>query len=268
MEDKVKKQLIRYLLEEAFAGNFAPLEGHRGLRESIPMLRQLSENTSDRAISFPFQFVADDWIVTVARRSYTSTSPIFGFDEGQSHVTYDVLHFHQFDQEEIVLEYLQADIMSVMQQLGFDMAGAPSAAEAIYPVSSPERPAVEPDRAIELVRTTLENIVHSEGNFDFLKDHPAYEAIIPDLEMRKAMSPDAEVTFPLMVSDGEWVACRSFWKQSFVGEMFGTQANGKYIEFETLSLDRIADGRIVEHREFPDIPSMMRQLGPPQASPK
>jgi predicted ester cyclase len=261
MSDEAKKQLIRYLLEEAFASNFTPLEAHRGLRESIPMLQHLSENTSDRALSFPSQFVANDWVVTVARRSYTSISPIFGFDVGQQHVTYDVLHLHQFDQEEIIFEYLQADFMSVMHQLGFDMPGAPPASDAIYPTSSYDLPNAEPEKAIELVRTTLEAIVHSEGDFDFLKDHPAYEAIIPDLEMRKAMSPDAEATFPLMVSDGEWVAYRSYWKQSFVGEMFGTQANGKYIEFQTLGLDRVADGKIVEHREFPDIPSMMRQLG-------
>ena len=108
MSDEAKKQLIRYLLEEAFAGNFTPLERHRGLHESIPMLRHLNENTSDRALSFPFQFVANDWIVTVARRSYTSISPIFGFDAGQQQVTYDVLHFHHFDQEEIILEHLQA----------------------------------------------------------------------------------------------------------------------------------------------------------------
>jgi len=263
MSDEAKKQLIRYLLEEAFAGNFAPLEEHRGLRESIPMLRHLNENSSDRALSFPFQFGANDWMVTVARRSYTSNSPIFGFDASQQQVTYDVLHFHQFAQEEIILEYLQADIMSVMHQLGFDMPGAPSASNTIYTPSSYELPDAESEKAIELVRTTLEAIVQSEGSFDFLKDHPAYEVIIPDLEMRKAMSPDAEVTFPLMISDGEWVAFRSYWKQSFIGEVFGIQADGKYIEFEVLHLDRVVNGKIVEHREFPDLPSMMRQLGMP-----
>jgi len=261
MDDKAKKQLIRYLLEEAFASNLVPLEEHRGLRDSIPMLQHLGENTSDRSMSFPFQFVANDWIVTVARRSYTSISPIFGFDVGQQHVTYDVLYLHQFDQEEVILEYSQADVMSVMQQLGFDMPGAPTASDATYPASQTDLSDAEPAKAIELVRTTLERIVHSDGNFEFLRDHPAYEAIIPDLEMRKAMSPDAEATFPLMISDGEWVACRSFWRQSFVGEMFGTQADGKYIEFETLNLDRIINEKIVDHREFPDTPSMMRQLG-------
>lgn len=261
MPDEANKQLIRYMLEEAFAGNFAPLQGHRGLRDSIPMLQHLCDNTSDRELSFPFQFVANDWVVTVARRSYTSNSSIFSFDASQKHVTYDVLHFHQFDQEEITCEYMQADVMSVMHQLGFDMPGTPSASTATYPASSQELLNLEPQKMIELVRTTLENIIHSDGNFDFLEEHPAYEAIIPDLEMRKAMSPDAEVTFPLMVSDGEWVACRSFWKQSFIGEMFGAHANGKYVEFETLSLDRIINGKIVDHREFPDLASMMRQLG-------
>lgn len=261
MSDETKKQLIRYLLEEAFAGNFVPLEDHRGLQASIPMLRHLCENTSDRGLSFPFQFVANDWIVTVVRRSYTSSSSIFGFDTGQEHVTYDVLHLHQFEQEEIIDEYVQVDFMSVMHQLGFNMPGAPSVLQAIYPVSSQELPDTEPEKAMELVRTTLESIVYSDGNFDFLKEHPAYEVIIPDLEMRKAMSPDAEVTFPLMVSNGEWVAYRSFWKQSFVGEMFGTQTTGKYVEFDAFGLDRVVNGKIVDHREFPDTPSMMRQLG-------
>jgi|GEM_PF-2427157 len=264
MSNEVKKQLIRYLLEEAFAGNFVPLEEHSGLHESIPMLRHLAENTLDRSISFPFQFVADNWIVTVARRSYTSISPIFGFDVGQQRITYDVLYLHQFDEGEIIQEHLQADVMSVMHQLGFDMPGAPSASDVVYTTSAHDLSDTDPQKAIELVRTTLEDIVYSDGNFDFLRDHPAYEILIPDLEMRKAMSPDAEATFPLMVSDGEWVACRSFWKQSFVGEMFGTQANGKYVEFETLNIDRVIDGKIVEHHEFPDTPSMMRQLGMPE----
>lgn len=261
MSEEAKKQLIRYLLEEAFADNFAPLVEHSGLHDSIPMLRHINENTTDRAVSFPFQLAANDWIATVARHSYASSSPIFGFDSDQRHVTYDVLHLHQFDREEIIRECLQADVMSVMHQLGFDMPGAPSAIDAFYPVSSPRILDVDPQDVIELVRTTLESIVHSNGDMTFLKDHPAYEAIIPDLEMRKAMSPDAEVTFPVMFSDGEWVAYRSFWKQSFVGEIFGTQATGKYIEFQALGLDRVVDGKIVEHREFPDTSSMMRQLG-------
>jgi len=43
--------------------------------------------------------------------------------------------------------------------------------------------------------------------------------------------------------------------------MFGTQADRIYVEFEALNLDRVVNGKIVDHREFPDTPSMMRQLG-------
>ncbi len=70
------------------------------------------------------------------------------------------------------------------------------------------------------------------------------------------------------VAEGEMVVTRGVWGGIHSGDFQGLPPTGKQVAINAVLIDRIVDGKIVEHRSLFDMLSMMQQLGvvpPPQA---
>lgn len=70
------------------------------------------------------------------------------------------------------------------------------------------------------------------------------------------------------VAEGEMVVTRGVWGGIHGGDFQGLPPTGKQVAINAVLIDRIVDGKIVEHRSLFDMLSMMQQLGivpPPQA---
>lgn len=252
MNTEKMKQIIRHLMHEGVAGNLEPTLAHPGLQEIIPTIQHLNANTRDRQLQIPLQFAQGDWVATIQRMSYIATGQIFGDIQPGQHASYEVITFAHFEGDEIVQQHSQADFMTIRTQ-----------AEGKNPVQhqyvQTNEASLSPDDACALIRHLIQEGV--KGNFDALEEHPAFKHLIPIIESQRASTSKLEVSFPVEFSDGEWVATRSYWKQTAKGEMFGLDATGKEIEFEVLMVHRIEDGKVVDARTMSDVGTIMRQLG-------
>lgn len=77
---------------------------------------------------------------------------------------------------------------------------------------------------------------------------------------------DAQFTVEEQVAEGDTVVTRATWEATHSGEFQGLSATGKQIAIRAILIERIRDGKIVEHRGLFDQLSMMQELGPIPAS--
>jgi predicted ester cyclase len=59
--------------------------------------------------------------------------------------------------------------------------------------------------------------------------------------------PDLVITVERQIAEGEWVATQITARGTHQGEWLGIRPTGKRVAFSAVNLDRIVDGRIVEH---------------------
>ncbi len=78
-----------------------------------------------------------------------------------------------------------------------------------------------------------------------------------------AAFPDNHITVDQQLADGDWVVTRVTTQATHRGDWLGVPATGKEVTFQGISMDRIADGKIVEHFSQGDLfgVTMLEQLG-------
>lgn len=59
--------------------------------------------------------------------------------------------------------------------------------------------------------------------------------------------PDLHLTVEQQIAEGEWVATRVTMHGTHQGEWLGIRPTGKPVEVTAVNLDRVVNGRIVEH---------------------
>jgi predicted ester cyclase len=73
--------------------------------------------------------------------------------------------------------------------------------------------------------------------------------------------PDVHITIEEQIAEGDKVVSRWTDRGTHQGEFMGIAPTGKRIEYTGISIDRIADGKIVESLLESDRLGLMRQLG-------
>ena len=63
----------------------------------------------------------------------------------------------------------------------------------------------------------------------------------------RAVYPDLEVSVERQIAEGEWVASVITARGTHLGEWLGMKPTGRRLEFSGVNVDRVVDGRIVEH---------------------
>jgi predicted ester cyclase len=78
---------------------------------------------------------------------------------------------------------------------------------------------------------------------------------------------DGRHEFDFVVAEGDVVATIGRYRGHHDGELMRVPATGRAVDFTVMHVDRVHDGRIVEHRGIGDINAMWAQLGvePPAA---
>jgi steroid delta-isomerase-like uncharacterized protein len=77
----------------------------------------------------------------------------------------------------------------------------------------------------------------------------------------RQMIPDFTVTIDDLVAEGDLVAAFITITGTHTREMFGIPPTGKAFKISGMSLFRIDDGKIVEHRGVGDIVGVLQQIG-------
>ena len=79
--------------------------------------------------------------------------------------------------------------------------------------------------------------------------------------MREAF-PDVRLkSIEPMMTDGNLEAARTIVAGTHEGELMGVSATGKSVEFESIDIIRVEDGKVAEHWGVTDTLSLMQQLG-------
>lgn len=73
--------------------------------------------------------------------------------------------------------------------------------------------------------------------------------------------PDLHTSFEDQMAEGDKVTLRLTFRGTHQGEFQGIPPTGKEVEFEAIVVDRIVDGKMVEHWSNTDNLSLMQQLG-------
>ena len=90
---------------------------------------------------------------------------------------------------------------------------------------------------------------------------PTYEGWKQAHAMFLAAFPDMRIIIEDEIGEGDQVVTRWTMTGTHQGELMGIPATGKPVRISGISTDRIADGKVVEHRAEFDTVGMMQQLG-------
>jgi steroid delta-isomerase-like uncharacterized protein len=119
--------------------------------------------------------------------------------------------------------------------------------------------------------------VWEQGNIDLLDELLAPEYVnhtfaTPDLpsgpegvkevvSMFRSGVPDLRVVIEDMIAEGDKVATRYALEGTHSGDLFGVAPTGRQLSIKSMTVERLSEGKIVEHWRVTDELDMMRQLG-------
>ena len=119
--------------------------------------------------------------------------------------------------------------------------------------------------------------VWEHGNIDLLDDLLAPEYVnhtlaTPDLpsgpegvkevvSMFRSGVPDLKVVIEDMIAEGDRVATRYALEGTHGGYLFGVAPTGRALSIKSMTVERVSEGKIIEHWRVTDELDMMRQLG-------
>ena len=95
----------------------------------------------------------------------------------------------------------------------------------------------------------------------FPEQAPGAEGMKQLIGIMRATFPDMTVTTDDMIAEGDKVVSRWTGTGTHQGEFMGVPATGNKVTVTGIGIDRIVDGKIVEHWEQFDAMGMMQQLG-------
>src|SRR6202048_2133955 len=131
------------------------------------------------------------------------------------------------------------------------------------------------EAAKAVVRRNTEE-VQGRGNFDVFEelfaddfvDHTPQPGTTPDKAgVRKlytyirAAFPDFRAEIHWQLADGDRVTTYKTYHGTHRGEFFGVAPTGRAIQFETVDVMRVRDGKITDHWGVANLFSLMQQLG-------
>ena len=117
-------------------------------------------------------------------------------------------------------------------------------------------PAETPNIVLRQVLTALD-----QGDWTIFDTHPGLYETRQHLPHLRAAFPDLHHTIEVELVDGEMIACVATVSGTQRGLLMGIAPTGKQVSFMLLMIDRIVDGKIVQHWASPDFLSLFQQLG-------
>ena len=110
-----------------------------------------------------------------------------------------------------------------------------------------------------IMRQVMEAL--DRGDWATIEQHPGLYETLEHFPQLHAAFPDMHTDIEQEIVAGDLittvVTVRATHEQSFLG----IPATGKQVSFMVIGLDRIEDGKIVEHWALPDFFSLLQQIG-------
>lgn len=100
-----------------------------------------------------------------------------------------------------------------------------------------------------------------EGNLDDLAGHPGYYETRQRIPTLRTAFPDLTVAIEQQMAEGDLVCTHAWFEGTHTGEWLGIPATGKRVRFQNVSIDRVVDGRVVQHNAESGWLSLLMTLG-------
>ena len=290
VDTEANKALVRRFLEEAFSqGNLdvldeiiapdyvhymagvADVEGPEGNKRMISTLRA---DFPDLHWTIEDMFAEGDKVVTRA------TLHLGPHPTGVEVTTTAICTMHIADGK-LAEGRTSPDQLGTMQQLGVITPGRPSPENYMWsapsevtgdPGTPEENKAIALRAAEELWNQHNVDLVDEFFAADFISHNPVLSAVYPEVgteSMKQAITdhftalPDFHVTVHETLAEGDKLAQRWTVTGTHKGELMGIPPSGNQVTFTGFTINRFADGKIVEQWWAYDALGMMQQLTAP-----
>ncbi|MCE7986691.1 MAG: hypothetical protein DYG89_36420 [Caldilinea sp. CFX5] len=100
-----------------------------------------------------------------------------------------------------------------------------------------------------------------QGDWAMLEAHPGLYETRESVPALHAAFPDMQSTMEQEIVAGDMITTVVTVRATHQKEFLGIPATGKQVSFMVIGLDRIVDGKIVEHWALPDFFSLLQQIG-------
>lgn len=245
----------------------------RGKVQARAFYERLFADLEQKRVASQHRYYGEDFVVDESLWCGTAVGNPLGFPGRNRPVEFRILHIFEFAENGAIRrENVWMDTSAIAAQLD-DGAQSP----AVAPPAEACTSTAEPD-----VKATVMALYEAFdrgalGSFDAVGD--AFEARVFGATLLDWPSfvgfgqafvdafPDGRHIFDFVVTEGDTVATIGRYRGRHEGQLMGVAATGKEVDFTVMHIDRVQDGRIVEHRGIGDINTMWAQLGvkPPAA---
>jgi predicted ester cyclase len=100
-----------------------------------------------------------------------------------------------------------------------------------------------------------------QGDWTIFDSHPGLSETRHHLPHLRAAFPDIHHTIETELSEGEFIACVMTVHATHQGPFMGIAPTGREVRFMLLWIERIVDGKVIQHWALPDFLSLFRQIG-------
>ena len=88
-----------------------------------------------------------------------------------------------------------------------------------------------------------------------------YDAVMQYGAMMFAAFPDGRHILDEVIAEGDRVVTRGIFTGTHQGELMGIPPTGKQVNFSVIHIDRLENGKIIEHWGQGDVKALMQQVG-------
>jgi predicted ester cyclase len=92
-------------------------------------------------------------------------------------------------------------------------------------------------------------------------EHPGFSETQRMRPRRMAAFPDLTIRVESVIAEGDRVALLCWATGTHRGDFAGIPATGKSVTYQVVVMDRLQDGKIVQHNASPDLMAVLVQLG-------
>ncbi|MBV9617364.1 MAG: ester cyclase [Ktedonobacteraceae bacterium] len=100
-----------------------------------------------------------------------------------------------------------------------------------------------------------------QGDWTIFDSHPGLSETRQHLPHMRAAFPDLHHVIEVELSEGEFIACVMTVNATHQGPYMGIAPTGRQVRFMLLWIERIVDGKVIQHWALPDFLSLFQQIG-------
>ena len=100
-----------------------------------------------------------------------------------------------------------------------------------------------------------------QGDWTIFESHSGLAETSQHLPHMRAAFPDMRHTIEAELSEGEFIACVMNVQATHMGSFMGITPTGREVRFMLLWIERVVDGKVLQHWALPDFLSIFRQIG-------